>query len=451
MANRRARVPRTSRSSRTPRAARPLPDTPVQNPAAAPTGLPSRPTPVWAVQLFTFLNSTGTALVTNGIFYITDSGFGFTRTQNFHLAFWMGITYILSAYTTTPVVGWLRRTWGVSTRGVLLALMVALGVLSLAPLTLARLPMDEHARRGVQIAGIWTTVILYNTLTGVLWPIVESYIAGGRRGQDLVRTMGAWNVCWCSAAIPATLISAPLVKSAPNAAIAGMAGVHAVCAALLLFHTKEPVPHVDEHEPHPPVYERLLLAFRMLMPMGYMVLTTLTPMLGTMFHAQGVSDVWRPIFGFGWIVPRVLSFGLFGFWGGWHGRWWAAVFGGVMIVVGFGIAVLSPLLPAMVLPCMLTGLACFGLGMAAVYTGAIYYAMEVHKSDVDAGGAHETLVGVGYTAGPICGLASTGILRAGGLPEGHFGTILFGIVGVLAVWWTLVVIRKVRAMARAGH
>lgn len=48
--------------------------------------------------------------------------------------------------------------------------------------------------------------------------------------------------------------------------------------------------------------------------------------------------------------------------------------GGVSIVVGFGIAVLSPLLataglPAAVLPVMLTGLACFGLGMAAVYAG----------------------------------------------------------------------------------
>jgi hypothetical protein len=411
------------------------------------------PTPVWAVHLFTFLNSIGTALVTNGIFYITKSGFGFSRTDNFRLAFWMGVTYIASAYTTTPVMGWLRRRLGLSARGVLGVLMGLLAVLCFVPLTLAHAPMDEDVRAKVQVAGLWATVVLYNTLTGVLWPVVESYIAGGRRGQDLVRTMGFWNVVWCSAAVPATLVSAPLVSAAPNAAIAVMGFVHVVCTVLLAWHTREPVPHVDEHAPHPPVYDRLLLAFRMLMPMGYMVLTTLTPMLGDMFEAQGVPDVWQPVFGLGWIVPRIASFGLFGFWGAWHGRWWAAVFGGVSIVIGFGLAVLSPLLapmggPTLVLAAMLAGLAGFGVGMAAVYTGAIYYAMEVHKSDVDAGGTHETLVGVGYTAGPICGLVATGAVGQGAASEAAFGPLLFGIVGILAVVWTGLVIAKVRKMAR---
>jgi hypothetical protein len=86
-----------------------------------------------------------------------------------------------------------------------------------------------------------------------------------------------------------------------------------------------------------------------------------------------------------------------------------------------------------------------------VYTGAIYYAMEVHKSDVDAGGTHETLVGLGYSVGPACGLLATlAVSRHGSddpAREGSFGPTLFAMVGVLAVVWTIVVVRKVGRLA----
>lgn len=410
---------------------------------------PAGPTPAWVVQAFTFLNSIGTALVTNGVFYITESGFKFTRTQNFWLAFWMGISYVASAYTTRPVVQVLRDKLGLSSRGVLALLMTLLGTLCLVPLGLQHLPLSEETGRAVQLVGVWFTVITYNMLTGILWPVVESYIAGGRRGADLRSTMGFWNVCWASAAVPATFILAPLVRERPAEAIAIMATVHALCGGLLAWHTVEPVPHVDEHTPHPPVYERLLVAFRMLMPMGYTVMTTLTPMLVVMFKGQGIKAEHAPYFGLAWIVPRIACFAILGSWGGWHGRWWTPIFGAVLIVAGFGAVVLSTLAgPGTALVFMLGGLGLFGFGMATIYTGAIYYAMEVHKSDVDAGGTHETLVGLGYTTGPACGLLATWFAGSGGAgPSNSFGPTLFAIVGGLAVVWTCIVIAKVRTLA----
>jgi MFS family permease len=408
------------------------------------------------VQAFTFFNSVGTALVTNGIFYITASGFGFSRTDNFHLALWIGLTYVVAASATTPALAWVRRRTRLSSRGVLTIVMLLCGCLCLVPLTLQHLPIDEESRPRVQVAGLWFTVLAYNTLTGVLWPVVESYIAGGRRGDDLRKTMGMWNVVWSSAAIPAAIISAPMVEKAPAEVIAMMGGIHLGCLALLRWHTREPVPHLDEHAPHPPVYEPLLVAFRMLMPMAYMVLTTLTPMLAAMFAAQGVAKEWQPIVGLAWVVPRVLSFALFGFWGGWHGTWWAPILGGACIVAGFGIAVTSAVTvgglgPTAVLGVMVAGLTLFGFGMAAVYTGAIYYAMEVHKSDVDAGGTHETLVGIGYSLGPACGLVATLAVSGRGESnpaESSFGPTLFGMVGLLAVLWTVVVVRKVGRLSK---
>lgn len=414
----------------------------------------SSPTPAWAVHAFTFLNSVGTALVTNGIFYITSGPrFGFTRTQNFHLALWMGVTYVAMAFMTRPVLKLLRQGCGFSSRGVLVLLMSLLAGLCLIPIILTRLPIDDSARKGVELLGIWTTVLTYSALTGLLWPIVESYIAGGRRGDDLRRTMGLWNVVWSSAAIPAALISAPMVGERPAEAIAIMGGVHLACFALLRWHTREPVPHVDDHEPHPPVYEKLLVAFRLLMPMVYTVLTTLTPMLATMFRSQGIEPEMQPIYGLSWVLPRVAAFGVLGFWAGWHGKWSATVVGGGMVVAGFGIAVTSPFWGASsaVLPIMIVGLGVFGIGAATIYSGAIYYAMEVHKSDVDAGGTHETLVGIGYTIGPGCGMFASLLIPATTAPAGsepQIGPVLFGMVGAIAVVWTLVVIHKVRRLSK---
>jgi hypothetical protein len=421
--------------------------------AALPSSLP---TPALTVHLFTFLNSVGTALVTNGIFYITSGpGFGFTRTQNFHLALWMGITYVAMAYMTQPVLNWLRHRCRLSSRGVLATLMFLLAALCIIPLVISRLPIEPSSRKGFDLLGIWATVLTYSALTGLLWPVVESYIAGGRRGGELRRTMGFWNVAWSSAAIPAALISAPMVGKHPTEAIALMGIIHLSCLALLRWHTREPVPHIDDHEPHPPVYERLLIAFRLLMPMVYTVLTSLTPMLATMFRSQGIEPEMQPIYGLAWVLPRVLAFGVLGYWAGWHGKWSAIVVGGLMVVAGFGIAVTSPLwgASAPVLPIMILGLAIFGIGAATIYSGAIYYAMEVHKSDVDAGGTHETLVGIGYTIGPGCGMLATLFTPAlaAGAPateEPQIGPILFGMVGALALIWTLFVIQKVRHLAK---
>ncbi|TSA39641.1 hypothetical protein D4Q85_00880, partial [bacterium] len=226
-----------------------------------------RPTPAWAVHAFTFLNSVGTALVTNGVFYITESGYHFSRADNFWLALFMGISYVLSAHTTQPGIVWLRRRVpGLTNRGVLLILMSVLAMLCLVPKGL----QVAGASDGLRLVGIWATVLAYNMLTGVLWPIVESFIAGGRRGDELRRTMGMWNVCWASAAIPATIVLAPLVKTHSNEAIAAMTLVHMAAACLLTRFTREPVPLMtDVHEPHPPVYNKLLVAFRLLMPMSY--------------------------------------------------------------------------------------------------------------------------------------------------------------------------------------
>ena len=198
----------------------------------------------------------------------------------------------------------------------------------------------------------------------------------------------------------------------------------------------EPGIHLaEEHEPHPPAYLRLLGTFRVLLPTSYLVLTALAPYLPTALGRLGVQQEWRPVLGATWTAGRLLTFGLMERWHGWHGRWWPAVVAVALLLGGFAAAVLSPLLgpgPAG-LAAMLGGLAAFGLGMAAIYTGSLYYAMECERDDVEAGSRHETLIGVGYSGGPACGLVAGMTVQAGLIQSGSREVLVLGLVGAIAL------------------
>ena len=57
------------------------------------------------------------------------------------------------------------------------------------------------------------------------------------------------------------------------------------------------------------------------------------------------------------------------------------------------------------LPLMILGEVIFGVGAGFSYTAALYYALVAENASVDAGGAHESLIGIGIALGPLSGLA----------------------------------------------
>jgi hypothetical protein len=388
---------------------------------------PPPPTRLWAVQVLSFLCSIGTGLVTNGVFYLTQSVYGFTRAENLLLAMIMGVTYIAGAKGAGPGVRALRRALpGLSSRGILVGLMVAMAV----PLSL---PLFFPISRAWVM---WTIVLVYSPMTGVLWPMVESFLSGGRSGGELRSAIARWNLVWSGALLVPFLGIAALITSSPSLGFLGLGVVHLACAVFLVTFEREPAPHLEEaHEPHPPVYTQLLFVFRMLLPTGYFVFSAMNPILSSFMEQMGVAAVWRPIVAMSWLASRTASFGVLGRWQGWHGKWGFPIAGTVGLLVGFALAVLAPLLGKGVAPVamMTAGLVVFGAGMAMIYSGAIYYAMEVGKAEVDAGGTHEALVGVGYVVGPACGLAAAGSIRYGITGAAWFEILVLGVVGAIGL------------------
>ncbi|MEZ6234425.1 MAG: hypothetical protein R3B68_09570 [Phycisphaerales bacterium] len=425
---------------------------PVTALAAAPvygTPTPGATSPLAPTLWITLLNSFGTGIVTNGIYFLASNAYGFTTLQNYALGALMGVTYIASALLVEPALRRLiDRRPEVSHRGVLAALMLLLGVICVIPWAAAGFT-DRQGAGGAW--AIWVLAGVYAPLTGALWPIIESYLTGGRRGPSLRHAIGVWNVVWSATVAISMWLVAPLVEPAPRLAIAGLGGLHLVCLAILPAIARDPARHLDDTaERVPASYEQFLAAFRVLLPSSYFVLTALSPNLPAAFTRLGVHADWQTPLASTWMLVRVPAFLLLARWHGWHGRWSTAILGAGLLALGFATTVLAPPLlastaPAIGVALVIAGLACVGVGMATIYVAALYYVSAARHGSVGAGGSHEALIGVGYFGGPACGLVAAGGAGLGVLPASAFEPAILTLVAITLIGAGVVVWTQVRA------
>ncbi len=391
-------------------------------------------TPLSAVMVFTFLNSLGGGVVTTGFSFLSESAYGFSPGQNYWLGLAQGVTYIVGALGVGPVMtAAMRRSRRVSPRLVLGLLTVALAMLCALPWLISSVGMKASWP-------FWVLVTGYSVLTGVLWPVTESYLSGGRSGPVLRSATGLFNVVWSSALVVAYWAMGPMLGSHALLVIVGVGALHLTSIGLLGSFTVRPAEHVhEEHSPTPEVYPRLLAVFRMQLPTSYLVYSALTPFLPLACAELGITTDWKTPLVSVWLASRVLTFAVLQRWHGWHGRWATTLVGSMLLLTGFGVAVLSTAAAAHWgigraggVAALVLGLAVFGVGMGVIYSSAIYYALAVGRAEVDAGGKHEALIGAGYGAGPVCGLVAVAAANAGWLrPDAALGPITGGQFQVL--------------------
>lgn len=373
-----------------------------------------RPARLWVVLLLAFLGSVGTGAVTNGIFFITSSALGYGRRENLWMGVVFGVTYIAAALLAGPGLRALaQRSDRVSSRGVLAGVLGTMGLVCLLPL------LALGTRPGWIEGSVWAMVLVYSPATGVLWPIVVSFLSGGRSGKGLRSAIGRFNIVWSIALVAAFWAMAPLLKSHPFWILAGLGVIHLGMVGMVFLLPPEPARNADGQGAHPPVYAALLALFRVLMFAAYLILAAINPLLPIITDRIGVDLAWQMPVASAWLTVRVGIFVLFERWHGWHGKWWTPWAGLAGMVVGFALTVISPALTevgvaGLGLSVLLAGLGLMGMGVAAIYCGALYYAMAVGSAKVDASGKHEAVIGLGYTAGPLLGLASLALASPGG-------------------------------------
>lgn len=361
----------------------------------------NHPTPLPAVLALTFLGSLGTGAVTNGFAFIASEGLNYGRKMNLLLALVLGITYIIGALLAGRLVAKLAISKGWQSPRSLLA--IALLIIAAA----CQLPILAQTFAPDQTENaLWIFIIIFSPATGLFWPIIESYLSGGRTGKQLRTAIGRFNITWSSALVIAFWGMAPLLEHNPFLIIALLGILQLLMGTALYWFPSHPPKHLPEHqEPHPGIYVPLLTLFRVLLIASYIVLAALSPLLPIVEDKLGIDVFWKTPLASAWLSSRVILFFIFERWHGWHGKWSTPWIGMSLLLIGFTACMGSPTFPQYGLPILMLGLIIMGIGMAITYCGALYYAMAVGNADVDAGGKHEAVIGLGYTIGPLCGLA----------------------------------------------
>jgi len=355
------------------------------------------------VLALTFFASIGAAVTWNGVYYVAHDLFAYGPRGNLLLGAVLGLAYALAAWFASDATEAARsitaRVFGrpISARGRLASILVLSAAASLIPVFV---PSE---------AGMWIFGLISVPLLGFFWPSVETYVSSGQRGADLNRATGYWNVCWAFALLPGMWALAPLLKSDPRSVIPAVAPLTLIALIPLFMLPREPGSHGEAAHEHSPeqdaLYRKLLRRFRICLIGSYLLNSALAAVMPVIMTRLAVPTEWRTPLQSTWMFSRLAIFITLMVWRGWHGKQGLSFIAGGLMIAGFGVA-----FTAGAWPVLAGGLAVLGIGLGLTYAAAIYYALEVGSTDVDAGGRHEAAIGLGYTLGPLVVL---GAIEAG--------------------------------------
>lgn len=366
-----------------------------------------------------FLASFGTGVVWNGLAFITRESYGYGEVENLLLAVFNGAFYVGVAFAAGPIVRRLSRR--LTARSIVVLTLVVQAAACPVPL------LVEASW------AIWPVAAVISAASALLWPLVESYLTAGRHGASMRSTIGWWNLVWMAAVTLSMLLMGPFLATGhAEWILAALAALFVAAAAAALALPASPPPHAEDSASlHTTAqYPRLLASCRVLLPTSYLVVGAISPLMPYLLdHVRAPLASQTPMTSL-WMLARIAVVAVLWRSGFWHGRWSTLLVATVLLLGGFGAMVLADSMLTMGL-----GLVAFGTGQGIVYYASLYYAMAVGRAEVDAGGTHEALIGLGYAVGPA--LAFGGSLLAGG--PGIVAAIWLAIgvasLPAAAPWW----------------
>jgi MFS family permease len=376
--------------------------------------------------VITFVQSFATTLIERGLYFFSHDRLLFSDAQNLGLALGFGAAYAVGAVTSQRISSRLSEKR-------LLVLAILGQMLTQAALVAWPAP--------VTVAALNT---LLGGLMGLMWPVVESYVSAGRTPADQAATVGRFNLSWAGA-VPLGLVAAgPIIRLWAPSLFAAAALLNLLSLVLVLPLERRPVHLAPDHPERPMLtamlrYRGLLASSRWLMMSSYSLMWTLAALLPHAFAKLQV-DVQAATALSGLLdVFRMMAFLVLQIYVGWHNRGSPLVAAMFILPAGFFLALYGPTVPA-----VLAGELLFGLAAGTVYYAALYYAMVVKNAAVEAGGAHEGIIGSGFVIGLLAGLVGDSLAAPlggalAGMAAGMGPVILACTVGAA---WFLIRIRR---------
>lgn len=347
--------------------------------------------------LTVFTTSFSGTLLQRGAYFYTHQVLGFSQAQNLWLALLIGVTYVAGASASHPLSARLgeRRTLS----GLLLALV---GI----HLLIAAVPTSLLLVAALASIGM---------LEGAMWPLFESYMSAGETPRHLGRTLSLYNMTW-AASVPLSLAfaGALIASGSPRLLFVAGAALFGLVAYSCRAFPRQPAHLEADHLERPSAavlesYRPLLSASRLAMLLSYALMYVLAPLMPEIMAGVGLDTANAARAASALDVARFACFVALFAWSGWHSSKLPIFLAITALPLGFALVLLgSSLLPVVL------GEVLFGAAAGLLYTAALYYAQVVQNASVDAGGAHEALIGLGYALGPAAGLVGTALGHGAG-------------------------------------
>jgi MFS family permease len=377
-----------------------------------------------ALFVLTFLESIAATLIQRGVYFYTHENLGFSESQNLWVAFGFGVVYIVGAFISHG----LCQRFG--ERRLLLA---SIGGLLLFHSLLAVFPAPW-----LLVSSVFGTALIQ----GMKWPVVESYVSAGRAPKQLLPILGRYNVTWATAGFVAIGVTGLIVGTGVPSLFFWFPALLNVGAIVLTLRLPERPLHLEHGHPDRPAeaelvsLRSLLGSARWSMTGSYALLYVLAPLMPSLLAQLALPVTLATPVASVLDAVRVVTFGALGAISGWHGKrapMWLTM---AALPAGFLLILLGGSLPLVIL-----GEVIFGVAAGFAYTSALYYALVSENASVDAGGAHESLIGIGIGLGPLSGLAGQ-LLVGVKLPFGQaqatlgpFVALALTTVPIVAVCW----------------
>jgi len=369
--------------------------------------------------LIAFIESFVTILDERGVYFFCKEHLEFGAGENLWLALTFGGGYVFAAW---------RAHWLASRIGERRQLMVVIALLA-----------GVHAWLYFCVSSVvmFAAMGLLGLANGAKWPVIEGFLGGGLDPARTARVMGRFNITW-AVAVPLALAAAgPLMSIDPTMlfVVGGVMSMVSLAAAVLLPH--HPAPNLParantgRHE-HPEHLAGLLTASRWVMLAAYISVFVFAPLAPGIFEKLGCSPKWAPATSGVLDVMRLTAFALLGFWQGWRGRARWMVLTMLVLPAGFFMVILGSDITV-----VLAGEILFGFAAGMSYSSAMYCAMVVKEASVDAGGGHESTIGMGLIIGPLAGLVGESIhATTKSFAQGYVTAMapVFGICIIAAIW-----------------
>ncbi len=257
---------------------------------------------------------------------------------------------------------------------------------------------------------LYTFLLLLNLCLGPLWPAIESAITCSHGTLPLSRRMTFYNLNWsitgfiaaCGVGVLASWLSwtGVFVMAAAISFIVWIIIVRlpAPPSAGTALQTEEsPDKQQRRGSALNAAQSRKLLHMAWLSNMlAFVAANTVTPFMPTITLALGVKS-----YALATALASVASLSCVGgflittFWTGWHYRIRWTLISYVSLVVGSVAMLLSQSLLMFVLAQIV-----YGVSVALLYSGSIYYSMHLGAGSATKAGVHEGLIGIGAALGP---------------------------------------------------